>query len=146
MDALFRTGNSLALLIGRLALGSVMFAHGAQKVLGWYGGAGFEKTIEVFQAKMGFPAWMTILLMVIEFFGSLGLIFGLLTRLAAFGIATSISVCAYLNHLQHGFFMNWFGTQKGEGIEYHVLVLGIALGLIVSGGGFMSLDKLLAKR
>lgn len=146
MNVFLKTGNSPALLFTRVALGVVMFAHGAQKVLGWYGGTGFEKTIEVFQAQMNFPAWLTVLLMVIEFFGSLGLILGLFTRLAALGIGTSISVCAYMNHFQNGFFMNWFGNQQGEGFEYHILVVGIALGLFVSGGGLLSADKLLARK
>jgi putative oxidoreductase len=146
MSVFLKTSNSPALLFIRVALGVVMFAHGAQKVLGWYGGTGFEKTIETFQAQMHFEPWLTMLLMAIEFFGSLGLILGLFTRLAALGIGTSISVCAYMNHLQNGFFMNWFGTQQGEGFEFHILVVGIALALLVSGGGLLSADKLLAKK
>ena len=97
------------------------------------------------RTQMGFPTGMAVLLMVIEFFGSLGLIFGFLTRLCALGIGTSIAVCAYMNHIQNGFFMNWFGTQKREGVEYHILVLGIALALIVKGGGFLSFDRTLVK-
>jgi putative oxidoreductase len=146
MNVFFKTGNSPALLFIRVALGVVMFAHGAQKVLGWYGGAGFAKTIEIFQAEMHFEPWLSMLLMAIEFFGSLGLILGLFTRLAALGIGTSISVCAYMNHLQNGFFMNWFGTQQGEGFEFHILVVGISLALLISGGGLLSADKLLARK
>ena len=142
---ILKTDNSISPLFVRLALGAVVFAHGAQKVLGWYGGPGFEKTIQVF-SQMHFPFWMTLLLMFIEFFGALGLIFGLFTRLSALGIATSMSVCAYMNHVKNGFFMNWFGQQKGEGFEYHILVLGMALALIISGGGLISIDRMFSKK
>lgn len=139
---MFRTGRSPALLFIRLALGVVMFAHGAQKVLGWYGGPGFQKTIEIFSG-MGYAPWMTVVLMFIELAGSLGLVFGLLTRLSALGMTITISVCAYSNHLQNGFFMNWFGQQAGEGFEYHILVLGITLALMISGGGLLSMDRVI---
>jgi putative oxidoreductase len=140
---MFRTGRSPALLFIRLALGVVMFAHGAQKVFGWYGGQGFEKTIQTF-AGLGFAPWMTVVLMFIELVGSLGLIFGLLTRLSALGITITISVCMYMNHIKNGFFMNWFGTQSGEGFEYHILVLGITFALMASGGGLLSIDRAIA--
>ncbi len=145
LKIMLKTDDSFSPIFLRLSLGIVIFAHGAQKVLGLFGGAGFEKTIEIFEKLMGFPAWMTVLLMIIEFFGSLGLIFGFLTRLCALGIGISIGVCAYMNHIKYGFFMNWFGMQKGEGFEYHILVLGIALALIVRGGGLLSFDKALTK-
>ncbi len=145
MKALLRTDNDPALLMIRVALGAVMFAHGAQKVLGVFGGAGIEKTLEIFTKQLHFPLWVPILLVIIEFFGSLGLIVGFLTRPAALGIGTSMAVCAYLNHLQNGFFMNWFGNQKGEGIEYHILVIGIALALVIKGGGLLSVDRALSK-
>jgi putative oxidoreductase len=119
----------------------VIFAHGSQKVFGWFGGPGFTGTIEAFTKTFNFPLWMVILLMIIEFLGSAGLIVGFLTRLSALGIGTSISVCAYLFHLKNGFFMNWFGQQKGEGIEYHILVVGICLALLAQGGGFLSIDR-----
>jgi putative oxidoreductase len=142
---MFKTDNSIPLFLIRLSLGAVMFAHGAQKALGWYGGPGIEKTIQTFTSKMNFPVWLVLLLVVIEFFGSLGLIVGFLTRLAALGIGTSLAACAYLNHFQNGFFMNWFGTQKGEGFEFHVLAVGIALALVIKGGGFLSIDKVISK-
>jgi len=133
---------STALLLIRLTLGIVIFAHGAQKVLGWFGGSGFARTIEVFTTNLSYPLWMVLLLMFIEFCGSLGLIFGLLTRLSAFGIALIMVVCAYQNHLQNGFFMNWLGQKVGEGFEYHILVLGMCCALMSRGGGSYSLDSL----
>jgi len=142
---ILKTDNSISPLFVRLALGAVMFAHGSQKVLGWYGGPGFEKTIQIFSG-LHFPFWMTLLLMFIEFFGSLGLIFGFLTRPSALGIGTAMSVCAYMNHVKNGFFMNWFGQQKGEGFEYHLLVVGICLALIFKGGGLISIDRMFSKK
>ena len=117
-----------------------MFPHGAQKVLGWFGGPGITKTLQAF-AEMGFPAWSVVALMVVECLGSVLLVFGFLTRLWAFGIGTSITICMFINHVQNGFFMNWFGQQKGEGFEYHILVIGICLALLIKGGGFLSVDR-----
>ena len=142
VKALLATDDSPAQLIIRLALGVVMFPHGAQKVFGWFGGPGFAQTIQTFQG-MGFPAWSTVILMVIECLGALLLIAGLLTRLWALGIGTTIIICMLKYHIPHGFFMNWFGQQKGEGFEYHLLVIGIALALLIKGGGRWSVDRVL---
>jgi putative oxidoreductase len=139
---LVRTDNSPAQLFTRLALGIVMFPHGAQKVFGWYGGPGFASTLHIF-AGLGFPPWSTVGLMIIELLGSLMLLAGFLTRLWALGLTVTITICMFMNHVQYGFFMNWFGVQQGEGIEYHLLVLGITLALIVRGGGLLSVDRAL---
>ena len=138
---MLNTNESSGPFFTRLALGVVMFPHGAQKVLGWFGGSGYAGTVEAFTEKLGFPLWAVLLLMAIEVLGSIGLIAGFLTRLCALGTAASISVCAYLYHIPNGFFMNWLGGQKGEGIEYHILVLGICLALMIEGGGSFSLDR-----
>lgn len=145
IKAIFKTSDSVAMLFLRLALGVVMFPHGAQKVLGWFGGAGFAGTVESFQTNLGFPFVLVLLLMAIELLGSIGLLAGFFTRLSAAGIGSSIAVCAWMNHVQNGFFMNWFGTQQGEGVEFHILVVGIALALIIKGGGMFSLDRILSK-
>lgn len=140
-----KTDNSPAQLLIRLALGAVIFPHGAQKALGWFGGAGFLKTLEVFSG-MGFPLWATVILIFCESVGSLFLILGLLTRLWALCIGTAITICMFTVHLDHGFFMNWLGQQKGEGFEFHILVIGIALALVIRGGGALSLDRVLAAK
>ena len=139
-----KSDASAALLFIRLALGIVIFAHGAQKVLGWFGGAGFSGTIEIFRTNLSYPMWMVLLLMFIEFLGSLGLIIGFMTRMSAAGIAIIMVVCAYQNHLQNGFFMNWYGQNAGEGFEYHILAIAIGLALIISGGGNWSIDRTIA--
>ena len=135
-----RTDNSPAQLFIRLALGVVMFPHGAQKVLGWFGGPGITKTLQAF-AGMGFPQWSVLALMGVESLGAVLLVFGFLTRLWAIGIGASITICMFLSHVQHGFFMNWFGQQQGEGFEYHLLVIGICVALLTKGGGALSMDR-----
>ncbi len=146
IKALFSTDGSKGTIFLRLALGIVIFSHGAQKVLGLFGGPGYEKTMEIFTTKMHFPEYAVILLMITEFVGSLCVIAGLFTRIFALAIGASMAVCAYMNHLQNGFFMNWFGNQKGEGFEFHILVLGIALALVVRGAGAFSIDGKLVKK
>jgi putative oxidoreductase len=138
-----RTDNSPAQFFVRVVLGVVMFPHGAQKVMGWFGGPGFVKTLHAF-AAMGFPMWSVVALMVVESVGAMLLIVGFLTRLWAVGIGTSMTICMFTNHVQNGFFMNWFGQQKGEGYEYHILVIGICLALLIKGGGMLSVDRAVA--
>ncbi len=138
-----KTDNSPAQLFIRLALGVVMFPHGAQKVLGWFGGTGFTKTLQAF-AGMGFPDWSVVALVGVESLGAVLLVFGFLTRLWAIGIGASLTLCMFMSHVQHGFFMNWFGQQQGEGFEYHLLVIGICLALLIKGGGALSVDRKLS--
>ena len=144
MNALFRTQDSSSLLILRLALGIVMLPHGLQKTVGLFGGGGFGATMGYFTGQ-GMPAALAFLVILAESLGSLGLIVGFLTRVAALGIG-SVMVCAILTvHWPNGFFMNWFGNQKGEGFEYHLLVIGMALALILGGGGKASIDGAIAE-
>jgi putative oxidoreductase len=141
---LFATDDSAATSLLRLVLGVVFFAHGAQKMLGWFGGPGFSGTISMFTSYMHIPAPFAFLAMAAEFFGGLGLILGFLTRIGAFGIAVNMVVAVVMVHSSNGFFMNWNGTQKGEGFEYHLLVLAITAFLMIRGGGAVSLDHLVA--
>src|SRR6266704_6986511 len=122
---LYATDDSTATAILRLVLGIVFFAHGAQKMLGWFGGYGFSGTMGFFTGPMHIPAPLAFLAIAAEFFGGLGLILGFLTRIAAFGIAVNMVVAIALVHSSFGFFMNWTGTQKVEGFEYHLLVLAM---------------------
>jgi putative oxidoreductase len=142
---LLSTHNDVALTILRLALGGVMFAHGAQKMLGWFGGPGYSATMG-YLTGAGIPAFFAFLAIVAEFFGSLGLILGLLSRVAAFGIACVMTVAIVKVHSHVGFFMNWAGTQRGEGFEYHILALAIAVAIMISGAGAWSIDRMLARR
>jgi putative oxidoreductase len=142
---LLQTDGSVAPLILRLTLGIVFFTHGAQKTVGWFGGHGFKGTMQFLTQKMGIPAAFAFLAIMAESLGSLGLILGLGTRVAAFGIL-AVMVVAVLTNLRYGFFMNWYGTQNGEGIEYHLLAIGITLALVVTGAGPYSVDGIIAGR
>jgi putative oxidoreductase len=138
------TENTTAIAILRLTLGVLFFAHGAQKMLGWFGGYGFTGTMGFFTGAMHIPAPFAVLAIAAEFFGGIGLLLGLFTRVAAFGIAVNMLVAVVMVHSQFGLFANWSGTQKGEGIEYHLLVLAITAFLMIKGGGAFSADRKLA--
>ena len=143
MRKLLSTPNDIILTIVRLVFGIVFFAHGAQKALGWFGGYGYSGTMGFF-TQMHIPWIFGNLAIAAEFLGGIGLIVGALTRVAAFGISMNMLVAVLMVHLSNGFFMNWTGQQKGEGFEYHLLALTIALILIVKGGGAFSVDRALA--
>ena len=146
MYRLFRTDEAWTGLILRLTLGLVMFPHGAQKLLGVYGGFGFSGTMGFFTETMHLPWVVAFLVIVGESFGSLALLAGLLTRFTAASLGVIMAGAIVTTHLPHGFFMNWFGKQQGEGFEYHLLVIGIAAALLVTGGGRWSADGAMAKR
>ncbi len=145
LQHLFKTDSTVSTLLLRVALGAVFFPHGAQKVLGWFGGYGFAGTMGFMTGTMHIPAFFAFLAIAAEFAGSLALIIGLFTRVASLGIASVMLVAIATVHAQFGFFMNWTGTQKGEGFEYHLLALAIAVALIIRGGGKWSADAKIAQ-
>jgi putative oxidoreductase len=144
MKKLFETRGGWSSLILRLALGIAMFPHGMQKLFGWFGGPGFAGAFHYLTDKMHLPAYLTLLVIIAESFGSLGLISGFLTRVAAFGITCDMIGAVSLVHWRNGFFMNWYGQKAGEGFEYHILAIAIGLALIICGGGNWSIDRLIA--
>jgi putative oxidoreductase len=139
------TDRSATLLFQRVLVGAVMFPHGAQKLLGWYGGYGFTGTMGYF-ASQGIPSALGALVIVGESLGALALIAGLFSRFTAFGVSAAILGAMLMVHLPNGFFMNWFGNQKGEGVEFALLMLGLSLPLIVRGGGRYALDSAIRVR
>ncbi|MGO9434261.1 MAG: DoxX family protein [Terracidiphilus sp.] len=140
---LLATDDNTATAILRLVLGVVFFAHGAQKMFGWFGGFGFSGTMGFFTKMMHIPAPLAYLAIAAEFFGGIGLILGFLARVAAFGIGMNMLVAIAMVHHNFGFFMNWTGAQKGEGFEFHLLVLAIVAFLMIKGAGAFSLDRVL---
>jgi putative oxidoreductase len=137
---LFDTRNSLALVLVRFPLGLDMFVHGYQKVthipgtMRYYDGLGVPHPL----------AWLAI---VAEFCGGLGLMIGMLSRIAAFGVGCTMVVAVFLRHLPYGYLMNWhgglpFGT---EGYEYHTLAVGMALAVMLEGAGSFSIDRVLSR-
>jgi putative oxidoreductase len=141
LNLLFKTDNDLSNLVLRLVLGAVFFSHGAQMALGWFGGYGFSGTMGFFTGTLHIPAPLALLVIATQFVGAIALILGLFTRLAALGIAANMLVAVAMVHAQFGWFMNWFGKQKGEGFEYHLLAIAIAAVLILRGGGKWAADK-----
>lgn len=146
MKTLFATDDAWSSLILRVMLGVVMFPHGAQKLLGWYGGFGFTGTIGFFTEQMHLPWLVAFLVIIAESFGSLGLIAGFLTRFTALSLAIIMVGAIGLVHWPNGFFMNWFGKQAGEGFEYHLLVIAISAALMITGAGRWSVDGVIAKQ
>lgn len=141
--ALFATDSSLSPTVLRLTLAIVMFPHGAQKLLGWFGGYGFEGTMGFMTGQVGLPWLVAFGVVLLEFFGPLLLVLGLGTRAVGAGFA-ALMVGAANMHASHGFFMNWSGQQAGEGFEYHLLMIGMGLALALTGGGRWSLDRRLS--
>lgn len=145
MYQFFKTDESTALFMIRVVVGVVLFAHGAQKLLGWFGGQGFTGTMSVFTGTVGLPWLVAFLVIIAEFFGSLALIAGFLTRFTAASFMLIMLGAIATVHWSKGFFMNWFGQQQGEGFEYHLLVLGMSAALLVAGGGKWAVDRFIAR-
>jgi putative oxidoreductase len=144
MKNLFKTNrDNWAALIARLALALVVFPHGAQKLFGWFGGNGFQGTMGYLTTQAGLPYAIALLVILIESIAALMVFLGLATRVAALGIFGLFAIIAVQFHSSNGFFMNWFGNQPGEGLEYFIILLGLALTLIITGGGKASADAAL---
>jgi putative oxidoreductase len=140
-DLLFRTSNDLTLTVARVVLALVFLGHGTQKMFGWFGGLGFAATLDVFEETMGIPPALTTMAMVAEVFGGLGLLVGLLARIAAVGVLAVMIVAPLANGLYVRFFMNWTGRNPGEGFEYHLLAIALIAVVLVHGAGALSLDR-----
>jgi len=146
LKKILATQNDSVILVLRLALGIMFFPHGMQKLFGWFGGYGFSGTMDFFTNGLHIPAVFALLAIMAEGLGSLGLITGFLTRIAAFAVTVNMLVAVYMLHWQHGFFMNWAGNLKGEGFEFHILAVAIGIALMIRGGGALSLDGMLSDK
>jgi putative oxidoreductase len=144
LRTLLSTPADASALIARVTLGGVMLPHGLQKTVGWFGGYGFDGTMNAFTHTMGIPWLFAFTAIAAEALGSLALITGAFGRLAALAIATNMAVAIATVHWRNGFFMNWFGAQHGEGFEYHLLAIGLAAAVVLRGSGALSVDRWLA--
>jgi putative oxidoreductase len=133
--------SDVSFLILRLTMAVVMFPHGAQKALGWFGGPGIQGIVAGLSGHMGIPAPLVYLVIALEFLGPILLVLGVLTRLVALGLAVDMASAAILVHLPNGFFMNFSGKQAGEGVEFFILLAGIGLALVIGGPGRIALMK-----
>jgi len=141
---IFKTNPDIVPAIIRVVAGVLFFYHGAQKMLGWWGGPGFSAMMRAFESQ-GIPAVFAFLAIAAEFFGGIALIVGFLSRIAAFGITVNMIVAIMTVNLQNGLSMNWSGQQKGEGFEYHLLVLAITISIMLVGAGAFSVDRMIYK-
>ncbi len=146
LSRVLATDGRLAPVALRVVLAVVMFPHGAQKALGWFGGYGWSGTMDWFTGAIGMPAPAAAGAILLEFVGPVLLLAGLGTRAVALGFVGLMLGAIVTVHAEHGFFMNWYGAQAGEGFEYHLLMIGMAVALVLSGGGRWSLDGRLAAR
>jgi putative oxidoreductase len=137
------SSDSIALLLLRIPLGAIFIAHGSQKLLGLFGGPGLTATLKHFETHLGIPPVFTLLAIIAEFGGGIGVLIGLFTRFSAFGIAATMAVAIFKVHWVHGFFLN---SPKGQGFEYCLALLGMALALVASGGGSWTFDRIILKR
>lgn len=145
INKILKTESNWGALIARLTLGVVLFAHGAQKMLGWFGGYGFESTVEAFMTEMGLPWFVAFAVIIIEFYGSIFLILGLGSRLWSLAVAGLFMGIIFTTQLEYGFYMNWYGNQAGEGFEFSLLVIGIAVVVLINGGGKYAVDSRITK-
>jgi putative oxidoreductase len=147
MKRFFETDDSIRSLFQRAALAAIVSGHGAQKLLGWFGGWGFEGTMRYFTDDIGAPAAVAFLIIVLESLGMLALAAGFLTRLLAAGVTLVMAGAIAFEHGKVGFFLNWGGAAgRGEGYEFHLLALALSIPLVLSGAGAWSIDRLLARR
>jgi putative oxidoreductase len=137
------TPEDWSLAAVRVVLGVIFFAHGAQKMFGWYGGSGLVKSMRTFTQDLHIPAVLAFLVIAGEFLGGVGLLLGLFSRLAALVIGLTMLGAVAMVHLRHGLFLNWFGEKKGLGIEFHLLAIALAMLVVLKGSGAFSLDRLL---
>ena len=145
LRSLMQTSDDRIPMLARLALGIVILPHGAQKMLGWFGGPGIDGALGSY-ATLGIPAFLGWLAIVTEFVGGLALIVGFLGRVAAFAVALDMIVAVITQHWAMGFFMNWNGELRGEGFEFHILAVTLALIVMIRGSGALSIDRALTAR
>jgi putative oxidoreductase len=140
------TDSSWVPTLARIILGVIFFAHGSQKIFGWFGGHGLKQTLRSMKDFVGLPSVLALAAVAAEFVGGVALIVGFLGRISALGIAVNMLAAIFMVHGKYGLFMNWFGDRKGHGIEYHLLAIALAIVIIAEGSGEFSLDRLLSTR
>ncbi len=143
LKGFIQTEDDIKFFILRFTVGFIVLAHGFQKLFGWFGGHGLSSTIEAFAQWFGFPAFITFLVVMSDSFGAFFLILGFLTRFMAASISMVMVGAIIFVHGRWGFYMNWYSEQRGEGFEFHLLILAICVVLIIAGGGKWSADKLI---
>ncbi|MCC6412593.1 MAG: DoxX family protein [Saprospiraceae bacterium] len=146
LKMLLHTHKHVTGFITRLTLATVILPHGCQMMLGWFNGPGFSNAMNYLTQVENLPWLVGFTVILLQFVGALAILAGFASRLMAFGTIFMFLGMILTSHVQHGFFMNWMGDQKGEGFEYHLLVIGLSLVLMVAGAGQWSVDRLLTRK
>jgi putative oxidoreductase len=146
LSIFFQTEMHLHGLLTRIALGLVILAHGCQMLLGWFGGYGYEGTMNYLTQNEGLPWLVSFAVILLEFFGSLAILFGFMGRFFGLAMTGLFIGMIFTSHLSHGLFMNWSGSQSGEGYEYHILAIALSMNLLISGSGSYSVDRLIMRK
>ncbi len=144
LSHILATNSNWVPTLARVILGIIFFAHGSQKIFGWFGGAGLRQTLRTLTEHVGLPSIVALAAVGIEFVGGVALVLGFLGRISALGIAVNMLAAILMVHGKYGLFMNWFGDRKGHGVEYHLIAIALAIVIIVQGSGAFSLDRLLS--
>jgi putative oxidoreductase len=142
-NKIFKTDNDWTGLVTRLSIGLILFPHGAQQMLGIFGGYGFSGTMGFLTGTLHLPWLIAFMVIAIEFFGSVSLVTGFASRLWSIAIVVIFTGTIFTAHIGNGFFMNWYGTQKGEGFEYALLVIGLSIATLINGSGKYSIDNII---
>jgi putative oxidoreductase len=138
IETLLQTNADYVFTLVRIIAGIIIFPYGMQKLFPWFGAWGIKKSLQQLTLRK-IPKFIAWLIIIGQSFGSIALVAGFLGRIAAGGLFI-IFTGALIVHLPDGWAMNWFGEKKGEGIEYHVMLLTLLLIVIVRGSGAISID------
>lgn len=136
----------VTLLLTRIFLGGIVFAHGAQKLFGWFAGYGFDGTVDYFTETIGLPYLLAVLIILAESIGMIALVLGLFSRILSASVILIMIGAIFAAHGQFGFFMNWSGTKAGEGVEFHLAIIALAAVVMLQGAGFYSIDNYLLRK
>ena len=145
LRAMMVTSDDRIPMLARLALGIVILPHGAQNLFGWFGGPGIDGALGSYAAN-GIPPFLGWIALVAQFFGGVALVIGFMGRVAAFAIAVVLIAAVITLHWSVGFFMDWNGQLQGEGFEFHILAVTLALIVLIRGSGALSIDRVLSTR
>ncbi len=139
LQKILKTDNNFAGTLLRIGLAITILPHGYQYL------NDFSNILDILETHYGLPNFIGFLVILIESFVALFLLFGVFTRVSALLLGIVLLGAGYF-HLDQGFFINWFGTQTGEGYQFHLLYVLAAAASVIIGGGKFSVDRILQNK